>query len=271
MILNYSSYNSYLKGALTTRQKVNPSYSLRAMAKQVGLSASSLSDVMAGKKNLSENKAVEVANRLKLSPRESRYFCTLVQYQSAKSEELRAMLASQLRSMNPHLRDHFEITVDRFSLIADWYHTAILEMTCFDDNRLYAETISQSLGITVTQAQNAIDLLVRLNLIETLGNSRYKKNNGKVLVQSDVPNQALRKYHHKMMELAQESLRNQLPSEKVVGSETMAIDTADLPEAREIIETCFQQINQLTERAKTKDHVYHLGIQMFRLTGQGRK
>lgn len=271
VLFQYANYNNYLSELLEQTRQRRPGYSLRAMAKQIGVSPATLSDVISGKKHFSETKALEVSNKLKLSAREARYFCALVQYQSTKSEEMRALLAAHLRTMNPRLRNEFEVTVDRFNLMAEWYHMAILEMTYLEETRMHVDTIAKSLGITALQAQGAIDLLVRLNLIEALGNGRYRKTHGKYLVQSGVPDEALRKYHHKMLELAQESLVTQTPAEKAVGSETLPLDSADLAEAKEIIETCFQQIIQLSERAKKKDHVFHLGIQLFRLTERRTK
>lgn len=244
---------------------------MRLMATQLGVSPTTLSDVIAGKKHLSDDKASSVAEKLKLNAREARYFRLLVQFQSSKTVETRTDVAAQLRTLNPKLRSDFEIPVDRFTLIADWYHTAILEMTYLERTKLHPQTIAIELGILEEQATEAIELLLRLDLIEALGNGSYRKTNKKFLIQSPTPNEALRQYHSTMLELAKKSLTTQTPKEKSVGSETIPLSSDDLAEANEIIETCFQQIIQLSERSKNKDQVYHLGIQLFRLTGQGKK
>lgn len=270
MIFEHSTYRSFLSSELSERRTGNPAYSLRAMAKNLGVSATTLSDVIAGKKNLSETTAAEISSKLKLTSRQKKYFCTLVQFEATNDNEFKSMLAAQLRVLNPHLCKHFEITVDRFNFIAEWYHTAILEMTHLDDFTMSADSVASALRITIPQAKEAIALLIRLGLLDVAGKDQYQKSAGRFQTQSEVPNEALRAYHYQMLSKAQESLRQQTLLEKFVGSETLPINASDLPKAKEIIENCFQQLIILAENSEARDHVYHLGIQFFKLT-TGRK
>ena len=241
------------------------------MARQLDLSPSTLSDVLNNKKNLSERTATEVAARLKLTAMQKKYFCTLVQFQISNDDELKALLAHQLRVLNPKMREHFEITVDRFKLMAEWYHTAILELTFLEDIEMSPVNIARVLGITSSQAREGLELLKRLDLIKEQGVDRFAKSRSQMQVQSESPNQGIRRYHYQMLAKAQESLSTQMPDEKMVGSETIPLNIDDLSEAKEIIETCFQQILQLSERSRNKNHVYHLGIQLFKLTSGIKK
>lgn len=271
MIFEYSSYSQYLKKVLEDRQASNPSYSMRALAQNLGVSASTLSDVMNGRKNFSERTARQVGEKLKLTDRKIRYFQTLVHFETTKDEELKLLLAGQLRVLNPKLREHFEVSVDQFNLIADWYNAAILEMTYIKDQPMDPESVAQRLDISITQAKEALNLLQKLDLLDPVGNARFQKKKSQFLFQSGIPNQALRKFHHEMLAKAQTSLQTQSPKEKAIGSETVAINIEDLPEARDIIEACFQQILDLSKRSQNKTDVYHLGIQFFKLTKEARR
>lgn len=266
MIYEYSSYYKYLKAVLADRQESNRAYSLRAMAKSLELSPSTLSDVLNGRKNLSERTAHEVALKLKLTGRKVKYFNTLVQFESTKNEELRLLLSNQLRVLNPKLREHFEVNVAHFRFMSDWYHTAILEMTYLPGQAMDPESLAQSLGITVTQCKEALDLLQRLELLEPTENGSFQKTKKQFKFQAGSPNQALRKFHHQMLGKAQESLCTQTPAEKLVGSETVPLNVEDLEEANDIIEGCFQHILELSKRSQNRTHVYHLGIQFFQIT-----
>lgn len=266
MIFEHADYKAYLKALLDERKASNKAYSLRAMAESLGVSASTLSDVMAGKKNFSEETATDVADKLRLTGKKKKYFSALVQFQTTKDEDLKSILNAKLKVLNPKLRNHFDITIDRFNLMAEWYHTAILEMTHLDRKKMTPETIATELQISVDQAKSAIELLLRLELIQATGNHHYKKANGKFQAQSEIPNEALRRYHYQMLSKAQESLRAQSPQEKFVGSETIPLNSKDLPKAIDIIESCFQQLLQLADDSLDRDHVYHLGIQAFKLT-----
>jgi uncharacterized protein (TIGR02147 family) len=82
---------------------------------------------------------------------------------------------------------------------------------------------------------------------------------------SEIPNEALRKFHEQMLNKAVQALTTQTPKEKFIGSETFAFDEASLQKATDIIEECFSKIVYLASSQADKKNVYHLGIQMFRL------
>ena len=204
-----------------------------------------------------------------MTGRKVRYFTMLVHWESTKDEELKAILANQLQLLNPRLRKQFEVEVERFKLIAEWYHIAILEMT-YLNIEMTSENVADSLGITISQASEALQLLLKLDLLKETGLHRYEKTLKEIFFQSETANQALRKYHHQMLAKAQESLYSQSPAEKMVGSETFPMNVEDLPEAKAIIEICFQQILQLSKKSQNRSQVYHLGIQCFQLI-KGKK
>src|SRR4051812_38238696 len=100
MLFEHSSYRSFLKSVLASRIAANPRYSLRAMAKQLGILPSHLSAIHSGTKNLSETSALKVAQRLGLAGREADYFCLLVQYESSSDPELKDNYLRRLRAIN---------------------------------------------------------------------------------------------------------------------------------------------------------------------------
>ena len=63
-----------------------------------------------------------------------------------------------------------ELQIDIFNLISDWHHYAILSLGDIKPNRANPKWISAQLGITLRDASNAFDRLLRLGLI--------KKKNG---------------------------------------------------------------------------------------------
>lgn len=271
MIYEHSSYSKYLKALLFERQSLNKAYSLRAMAQNIGVSASTLSDVINGRKNFSEEMAQTVASKLKLSGRKTKYFMALVQYETTKNEELKLLLLNQLRVLNPKLREHFDFNMDQFRFMSDWYHMAILEMTYLPQQSFKPEDLAKSLGITETQAKEALVLLQRLELLEPTDSGSYQKTKKQFKFQSSTANLALRKFYHQMLGKAQESLHTQTPQEKMIGTETLPLNVEDLPAAKDIIEFCFQQMLELSKRSQNRTHVYHLGIQFFQLNSRGNK
>ena len=62
----YQSYQDILKAELEKRQRANARYSLRAFARDLGVSPSNLSEILQRKAGLSRIKAQEIAKKLNL-------------------------------------------------------------------------------------------------------------------------------------------------------------------------------------------------------------
>lgn len=264
-VFEHASYRTFLKSVLADRIARNGSYSLRAMAKQLGIVASHLSAIHNGAKNLSNEAALKISRKLELSSAETDYFCTLVQYENAKEPDLKNAFFERLQAMNPK-REVKDLSVDAFKMIADWYHIPILEMTNITGINLTAKEIAKRLGITELESQVALERLERLELLERNAKGRYEKVHGNSVFKSDIPNMALRRFHKQMLERAIDSLETQTPQERYVGSQTFPIDLAQLDEARSLIDEFRKKLVELFIRGKKKTHVYHLGVQLFRVT-----
>src|SRR5690349_9824776 len=96
MIFGYQSYRQYLKVTLADRIGRNPAYSLRAMARDIDISPGLLSLILSQKKNLSDEKALDVAACLELDERETEYFSLLVQLEKTTRETHRNRLLEKI-------------------------------------------------------------------------------------------------------------------------------------------------------------------------------
>src|SRR4051812_6874500 len=101
MVYEHTSYRSLIKEVLAERTSRNPSYSLRAMAGQLGFAHSTLSEVMKGSANLSRASARKLASRLGLGQTETEYFCLLVELDQPADPEHREYLLARIKSLNP--------------------------------------------------------------------------------------------------------------------------------------------------------------------------
>ena len=263
MLYQYTSYSKYLAAELEFRKAKNALYSLRSMSMQLGVSASTLSDVIKGKKKLSEKTALEVSKKLKLNAKETKYFQTLVHFENSQDENLKKVLENQLMVMNPKLRAQFEVRDEHYNVLSEWHHIAILELAALNP-KMTPSFISEQLNIELSQATSALNLLEKMALLERKG-SAYTKTKKQFTFSSHLANQALRHFHKTMLAKAQVAIIEQTNQEKFIGSETFPLAQEDFAEAQDIIENWFQQLLQLSEKSTKKTHVYHAGIQMFQL------
>ena len=270
LLYQFTSYSKYLASVLEQRKSANALYSLRSMSQQIGISPTTLSHVIQGKKKLSERTAIEVSKKLKLTARQEKYFQTLVHFENSEDETLKQMLRAQMLVLNPLLRQQNNVQDDQYIVLSEWHHIAIMELTRLYPKNFNSKIISEQLNIELSVAEAALNLLEKMNLLESQNNS-YVKTKKQFTFSSEVANQALRHYHQTMLSKAQNSIIEQTNKEKFIGSETFTLAIEDLGEAKDIIENCFQQLLQLSSRSQNKTHVYHAGIQMFQLNRPKKK
>jgi len=268
MIYEHKNYRRFLKAVLAKKCHLNSSYSLRAFAGHLKISPSMLSEVLKEKKHLSIDMALHVADTLKLPDKEKEYFYNLVMLETSKNFELKEILEKKINKMKPKNKVS-DLSLEMFRVISDPASVIILELAGMNTVKLDDQAAAKITGINRVEAQVIIERLVRLNLIEKNDESYYIKKNDDLLVQSEMPNGALRAFHKKMLEKASESLTIQSNKEKFVGSETFGFNEDQLEEAKEILEECFSRITVLAKNTDKKNAVYHLGIQLFNLTKKG--
>jgi uncharacterized protein (TIGR02147 family) len=265
MLAEQRDYRNYLKWVLADRIARNPKYSLRSFARQLGVHHSLLVQVFQNKKRLSVDRAHLIAHRLELKAKEFEYFCLLVEIENTKLPERKNILLSRLREISPSYKTR-DLALEQFQVISDWYHMAILQITDLTEFAFSPELIAKRLGISKVEAELAIGRLERLELIAKDENGRFRKTDSRLLAGSHAPQEGLRKFHKQMLTKAIESLTEQTPQEKWLGTETFAFDPRLLTEANQIIEQFFDRMVQLARKGEKRDQVYHLSTCLFRIT-----
>lgn len=264
-ILEHENYRTYLKTVMAEKTKRNPRFSLRAMAKIVGVTPSYLSTVLKGSKNLSYEMATQFARKLSLEGDEADYFCLLVQKESVRDPELKAALADRVRRTNPAYSD---LSVEHFRTIADPIHFTLLCVTQLTEFQASSRNLALALGRPQVEVDLALERLEKLDMIEEFKPGLFRKTKSNPRVASQAPNQALRQFHRATLSQAIESLETQSPQEKIIGSETFAIGDDQIEDFRKLADEFFDRAVALAKKAKRRNRVYHLGLQFFNLTPQ---
>ena len=95
-------YQDILNEYFLIKKEVNPAYSLRAFARDLGLPSSNLSNVLKGKQGLSIKSALQILERLKIKGRDRELFFDLVLSQDAraKRDKAKGLLAIAVLSIS---------------------------------------------------------------------------------------------------------------------------------------------------------------------------
>lgn len=270
MIFEHRSYRTFLKAVLAERLAANPAYSMRAMAKQLGFSTSQLSESMSGKANFSGTSLQKIAKNLRLSDGESEYLLLLGDFESQKDPEIREILLRRMQRLSPSQRPITDLSVDYFKQIADWYHSAILEMVYLKGFVFTPENIARRLGISKVEADLALDRLLRLELLVRDENGVFHRQSQDLQVKSPEKNAAMRQFYRKIMEKASKALEEQTPSERWSGYETIPISLEAMPELRAACDEFFEKVIRVARKYPKKTEVYNLSVHFFNLTKEGK-
>jgi uncharacterized protein (TIGR02147 family) len=268
MVFEHECYQSYLRDVFAKQVAQNPRYSLRAFARKLGIAASSLSEVLSGKKKISHAMALKIASQLNLREKERTYFTLLADLDSARTETLRHEITKKIETYHRR-RNVVTLDVELFRAISEWYHVVLMEMTNLKDVNFDPRVLAPQLGITAVEVNAALQRLVKLGLIKKGADRKYQKSESQAVFASAEKNQALRKFHQQMLGLASNAPETQKPADRFVGSETFVFDEKLIPEANAILEDCFDKMIELSNRSKTKKRVYHFGMQLFSVTKTG--
>ncbi len=255
-------YRQILKTKLSERCGKNSNYSLRAFARDLGISAQRLSHILSGRHGLSTEAAAEIALKLGMSDQESTIFCMLVQKNHARSKILKDNAEEKLKEIKESYKD---LNLDHFKIISDWYHFAIMELTQVENFKNNPRWIARSLGIKEMEVKIAIERLLRLELLEFDKEKNLKITGQFFADPKGTPSEALRIFHRQLMKKAIDSLDLQSLIEREMSSTILAINIEDLPQAKKDLKEFRETFDKRYSKATKKNKVYCLGMQLFNL------
>lgn len=254
-------YQDFLLEEFKARRARNPNYSLRAFARDLGMPASKLSQNLRGLCGISVAKAETIADKLQMREDDRQLFLALVESQHARSRVARQQAASALENIR---RDRMaELDVEKFSVIRDWYHMAILEMTEITSFRPDPQWMASRLDLPVDIVREAINRLSELGLLRTEG-PRWEQSSTDLELPSGGPSRAVKEHHKQLLTKAIVAVDEVAIEEREYSSQTLAVPKAAIPEIKNLIREFQRKVARLANGA-SKDEVYALTIQLFPL------
>ena len=244
---------------------MNGKYSLRAYARDLGLSASRLTEVFSKKSGLSKTSATRITEKLGLSLTDARWFCDHVSVSHGRSAAERET-AKQRIGKNSLNRDPKKLTADQVNYISSWQCLTLLELVSTDGFHDDFTWMSRRLSITANEVKKHFSILRRLKLIRQQ-DGKWLPDGSFRVTSSQIPSRAIRKCHGSLIEKAKWSVLHETVDERDVSAIVFPVAFTDLPwikeELKEFRRALYEKIKNSTS---PKDEVYCLNIQYFPLT-----
>jgi uncharacterized protein (TIGR02147 family) len=255
------SYRNLIEEEFDTRKRKNPSYSLRAFARDLDMPPSKLSEVLRGICGLSTTSGQRIAKKLALSNEECAWFLQSIEAHHGRSKQGRLRAKEKLEDLKD-LSGFDELAFERFKIISDWQHFALLELTEIHGFSADPEWIAQRLGISVQETKATIQRLLDFGLLREDAKRGFVQTHVDLTVPGGLPSREIRKHHAQILQKSLEALEEVPVDERDFSAITMAIPQSELPEARRLIKEFRRNFDRLLKKSKSpKDRVYALAIQ----------
>jgi len=247
-------YSSVLRDVFALRSSRRP-YSLRAFARDLGLSHTYLSLILNGKKPLPLPTLKSLSDKLGLDETQRR--------------ELEAL---EPRSRSNGKRDPFSrLEMAKFRLIARWYYIALLDVLEIEDGATSPTRIADYLGVDREQVKDALNTLKQLGIIR-LNGKRWEKVDKKLSILLPTSKEEIRAYHRQMILQALDELEKTTEPEfklRDITGMTLPINPRRLPGARKKIAKFRRSLERYLTQGKCTE-VYQLNVQLFPLRNAGK-
>ena len=239
-----------LRDELQRRQNRNASYSLRALARDLKLPRTTVSDVIQGKRRLSKTSVERLQSRLKLDEHE---------VERLKKEGQSEWFETKSENDRRILED------EEIELMSNWYYYGILNLARLPGCRADARWIAKRLGIETKVCRQAMDRIVSLNLAEVV-EGELKRTAQPLQTRRDVPSRLSRDLHRQFLNLAESKLETVDIAARDFSTVTIPVSKMRLPKAKDMIHSFRRKLADFLSEAPEDgvlDSVYSLSIQLF--------
>jgi uncharacterized protein (TIGR02147 family) len=257
-------YKDFLEREYEMRQRRNSAYSLRAFARDLGMQPSKLSEVFHGIRGLSRKTGEKIVKKMKLSPHECSVFLNLIDFHQNRSRVLKRRAEENLRVLNA-VDAYSDLSLEKFKIISDWYHFAILELTEVYDFESDPGWIAGRLGISTKTATEAIERLLEFGLLKRTKSGKLIQSHLNLATPSGIPSRELREHHSQILMKADNALHEVDLSERDFSAITLAFGSEQMDVVRNELKELRRRLGQTIQEKQKKDRVYCLSIQFFPL------
>ncbi|MEK7391527.1 MAG: TIGR02147 family protein, partial [Fibrobacterota bacterium] len=240
-----TDYRPWLRQALKDLRRRHPSRTSRALAEILDIDPAHLSRVLAGRKHIATRHVPELCKFLKLSRPDGRYLEALVRCNTATepTEASRHFLAMQA------MRGAYQRTLqdDAHDYFRSWIHPVMRTLLSLVEFRGLGWIRLASLfrrKVTPDQAQESVELLLRLGLLESDARGILRPSPGTVSSGENWLGQAVHEFQRQTLALSAELLETQPREER-------DISTLTLPSSRQRMDELRDKIRQFRQELMT--------------------
>lgn len=265
VVTDYLDFRSFLQDHFRHQKQNIPGFSMRGFARNPALKISSssfMTNLLQGKRNLTQQLRLKFSKALHLEAQEAEYFDFLVQFNQAKSLEEKNYFFSQLSkyrgSRAKLLAEH------QYQFFSHWYNTVIWNYFGLARAERQPERIAKHLATDLKpeQVEESLRLLLEMGLIKKMANG-YEVSDRHMVTDKVFLGPVAKSYHKDFLRLAGDALE-QVPAEKRQYN-VLAFSVSDkgFGAIKQRIASFVQEVREIVDRDEGMNQVNILNIQLF--------
>lgn len=266
-IFEYDDYRAFLRDFFVEQKRLKSFFSHRYFAMRAGFGSHSFcAYIMEGKRNLSHSSIKKMIKGLGIDGKKAQYFEALVLYNQSDSSPEKEDCFRLLQRIRKST-EFYRVNNKQIAYYDHWYYPVIREAAVYADwggdfSKL-ASVIRPS--ITPEQAQNAVETLVEINMLQKESDDTYIQP-ALVVTAERMPGyifkNARREFYSRAVEASDQLSKN----ERHFAYSILAMSEKTFHEASQLLDEVRKRILVLAMEDEEVDKVYNLNTQFFPLT-----
>jgi uncharacterized protein (TIGR02147 family) len=257
------SFNRILVELLERKKEANPSYSLRAFARDLKLSPSFVSRALRGEKHFSANKLKLIFRVLDVDKEtQTKIKSMFIIYRMGK--DFKDLGTAKISKSHLEFK---RLPQNKLNLLTKWHHIPVLELLTVTDFKISEDQIAHRLNITRSMAHESLEALRALKVI-SLEDGQLSRKNNRMRLASSSSKPEIRSYHQSMIAKAVAELNktdDESFSLRLVTGITFGANLEKLEAAKAILNDAIHKASKILGESSATE-VYQLNLQLFPLT-----
>ena len=266
-ILEYTSYRQYIADYYAEK-KAKSAFTWQEFTRAAGFSSPvHLKYASEGRLNLSDAAALRVAQAMHLVDFEQEYFCEMVKFDNAKTDdEKRGAFSKMLSIAEAHKAKIVE--GDSFRYFESWKNPVLRELApAMPGAKPLALARACRPEITAAEVTESLNFLVKAGFLKKDEEGRFVQTDKFITTGPlDVTPVAVRGMHRQMGEFALDAIEGVAQDERHFSGLTMGLTHEAYEEIVQEIDACRKRIAAIATRDSEIDDVYRLNMQLFPIT-----
>jgi len=268
-VLEYTSYRQYIADYYADK-KAKSAFTWQMFAEKAGFSSPVyLKYVSEGRFNLSEEAALRVTSAMSLVEYERDYFCEMVHFDHAKTDEEKKIFFNKMLAIADAHKVKI-IEADSYRFFEDWKNPVLRELApSMPGAKPLALAKACRPNITAAEVTESLSFLVKANLLQKGKDGNYVQTEKSVTTGPlQATPVAVRSLHRQMGEFALEAIEGVSQDERHFSGLTLGITRKAYEKIVQEIAECRKRIVAIAREDDATEEVYRLNMQFFPMTNK---